>query len=243
MKGLGRFFPTVLAAGACLLVGLSMSAHASDVKLQSAAIEKIVIDYIEQHMPWPRGSVRIEFMSRIHDVMLEGDEINCRVESGRNEDYIGHASFGVRFYNGGYFLREQPVRVRIEVLRNFVVAGRYLSRGTTLGPGDVTTVSRWVDRTIRDVLTHPDEVIGKVLRTSVRKNFEIKDNMLRNPLLVKTGELVRIVLMKGALHMATIGISEQNGAIGDIIKVKNASSNKSVYARVVDESVVRVDFR
>ncbi len=242
MKGVNRYFRTMCALAACLSVFILASADASDVKMHSAAIEKIIIDYIEEHMPWPRGSLRIEFMSRIPDIVLEGDEITCRVESGRNEDYIGYASFGVRFYNGGYFLKEQPVRVRIEVLRNFVVAGRYLNSGTTLGPGDITIVSKWVDRSPRDVHTNPDEVLGKVLRTSVRKNCDIKDSMLRNPMLVKTGDLVRIVLMKGALHMATIGISEQNGAIGDIVKVKNASSNKSVYARVVDESVVRVDF-
>jgi flagella basal body P-ring formation protein FlgA len=46
----------------------------------------------------------------------------------------------------------------------------------------------------------------------------------------------------GSLLVTTIGLSEDNGGQGDIIKVKNLTSNKIVYAKVIDQALVRVDF-
>ena len=62
------------------------------------------------------------------------------------------------------------------------------------------------------------------------------------PVMVKRGKLVRIVLENGPLRVTTIGLSQQNGAFGDIIKVKNISSKNVIYARVMGNSLVQVEF-
>ncbi|MCK9273909.1 MAG: flagellar basal body P-ring formation chaperone FlgA [Syntrophales bacterium] len=215
-----------------------VQAELNKLTMKGEALEKIVLDYIEEKVP----SARVEFLSRTPDLVLKAKEIAYRVDSGRNEDYAGYCVFNVRFYDGEYFIREQPVRVRIEIRKKFVVSKKFLERGKRIGADDVKITAKWIDRTIRNPLQRPEEVIGKVLRSSVRKNTELKENMLQDPLLVKNGAFVRIELSKRGLHMSTVGISEQSGSLGDLIKVKNISSNKSVYARIVDDSVVKVDF-
>lgn len=206
-------------------------------------IKSIIVNYINENMPWPKGTVRTEFFSQISDVGLPAKDITYRVVSIRGEDFIGYSNFTIRFYNEEVFLKEKTVRVKLEVLRDMVVSTGYLARDTNISKDDVKLVKRWFDRISPGVVTDINDVLGKRLRTSIKQpNTIITRNMLREPVMVKRGNLVRIVLEKGPLRITTMGLSKQNGAFGDIIKVKNISSKNVIYARVMGNSLVQVEF-
>lgn len=206
-------------------------------------IKSIIVNYINENMPWPKGAVRTEFFSQISDVGLPAKDITYRVVSIRGEDFIGYSNFTIRFYNEEVFLKEKTVRVKLEVLRDMVVSTGYLARDTNISKDDVKLVKRWFDRISPGVVTDINDVLGKRLRTSIKQpNTIITRNMLREPVMVKRGNLVRIVLEKGPLRITTMGLSKQNGAFGDIIKVKNISSKNVIYARVMGNSLVQVEF-
>jgi flagella basal body P-ring formation protein FlgA len=206
-------------------------------------LKSIIVKYINENMPWPKGTVRTEFFSRISDVGLPAKDITYRVVSIKDEDFIGYSNFTIRFYDKGVFLKEKTVGVRLEVLRDMVVSTGYLAKGTNISKDDVKLVKKWFDHISPRVVTDINDVLGKRLRTSIKQpNTIITRNMLREPVVVKRGKLVRIVLEKGPLRITTIGLSEQNGAFDDIIKVKNISSKNVIYARVMGDSLVQVEF-
>ncbi len=212
-------------------------------KVSKNAIKNIIVNYINENMPWPKGTVRTEFFSRISDISLPAKDITCRVVSIKNEDFIGYSNFTIRFYNKEVFLKKKTFRVKIEVLRNMVVSTGYLARGTNFGKDDVKLVGRWFDRISPGAVTDINDVLGKNLSTSIKQpNTIITRNMLREAVMVKRGKLVRIVLEKGPLRITTMGLSKQDGACGDIIKVKNISSKNIIYARVLGDSLVQVEF-
>jgi len=218
--------------------------YASPVtKVSKNAIKSIIVNYINENMPWPKGTVRTEFFSQISGIGLSAKDITYRVVSIRDEDFIGYSNFTIRFYNEGVFLKEKTVRVRLEVLRDMVVSTGYLAKGTNISKDDVKLVKKWFDRISPRVVTDINDVLGKRLRTSIKQpNTIITRNMLMEPVVVKRGKLVRIVLEKGPLRITTMGLSKQNGACGDIIKVKNISSKNVIYARVMGDSLVQVEF-
>ena len=206
-------------------------------------IKSIIVNYINENMPWPKGTVRTEFFSHMSDIGLPAKDITYRVVSIRDEDFIGYSNFTIRFYNEGVFLKEKTVRVKLEVLRDMVVSTGYLARGTNIGKDDVKLVKRWFDRISPGVVTDINDVLGKNLNTSIKQpNTIITRNMLREAVMVKRGKLVRIVVEKGPLRITTMGLSKQDGACGDIIKVKNISSKNVIYARVMGDSLVQVEF-
>jgi len=212
-------------------------------KISENAIKNIIVNYINENMPWPKGTVRTEFFSRISDISLPAKDITCRVVSTKNEDFIGYSNFTIRFYNKEVFFKKKTFRVKIEVLRDMVVSTGYLARGTNIGKDDVKLVGRWFDRISPGAVTDINDVLGKNLSTSIKQpNTIITRNMLREAVMVKRGKLVRIVLEKGPLRIITMGLSKQDGACGDIIKVKNISSKNIIYARVLGDSLVQVDF-
>jgi flagella basal body P-ring formation protein FlgA len=219
------------------------NSHATPMtKIDQDAMKRIIVAHIEKNMPWPKGSVRIEFAAGISGVTLPGKEITYRVVNKRREDYIGYSMFTVRFYNKGVFVKKQAVRVKLEVLKGVVVSSKFLSKDTRISSDDIRLVNKWFDRIPARVVTNLDDVVGRTLKTKVKLNTEITRSMLEKSLVVKKGKLVRIVLQKGPLKMSTIGLSKQNGETGDLIRVKNISSKKTIYAKVVGDSVVCVEY-
>ena len=45
------------------------------------------------------------------------------------------------------------------------------------------------------------------------------------------------------MRIVTVGLSEEDGVAGNIVRVKNITSNKIIYARVLSDSMVELDFR
>jgi flagella basal body P-ring formation protein FlgA len=62
------------------------------------------------------------------------------------------------------------------------------------------------------------------------------------PLLIKTRDLVRLVVHIGAVRVSALGEAMQEGRAGQLIRVRNVDSNKTVSGRVVDRGVVEVDY-
>lgn len=205
-------------------------------------IRAIVKSYIERNMPWPKDAVRVEFPVSVAGLSLSGEKITYRVEKRRGEDFIGDSFFKVRFFDNGVFLKEKTVRVRLEVAMDIVVSAKSLPRNTRIGSDDVRRVKQWFDRVPSDILSSLDDVVGKELCNSIKPNIEITGNMVRSLPMVKRRKLVRIVLENDLLKITTIGLAEENGMLGDMIKVKNISSKKIIYARVVGDSLVKVEF-
>ncbi|MBN2397414.1 MAG: flagellar basal body P-ring formation protein FlgA [Deltaproteobacteria bacterium] len=231
----------LIAGIACLvLFGSCLSVAAGVIKGET--IEEAVRAYVEKNIFWPNGTVRVEFPDRVSDADLPGEEIACRVRGKRNEDFIGNTAFTVKFYEDGTLLGEQTVRARLEVLMDVVVSSRSLNRNTVIERGDVRLVKRWFVRPPRNVIVSLDNAVGKKLRSSIKPNTEITGNMVEEVPVVRKGKPVRIVIESGLMGVTTIGMSEQDGMLGELIKVRNVSSQKIIYARVTDTSLVEVEF-
>jgi flagella basal body P-ring formation protein FlgA len=187
--------------------------------------------------------MRFEVLSRLpDDVFMPAGKFSWRVASKSDEGFIGDVNLLLKLYVNGIIFREDNVRVRIEVTREFVVSSKVLTKDTLIKSGDVSLQKKWVRSIPINTVSNLEDVIGKTISISIRPNAEITRNMLKEALAVKRGKLVQVLLDNGALSITSTGLSEEDGVEGSLIKVRNLSSNKTIYARVVGDAKVRVDF-
>lgn len=210
--------------------------------IRGADIADAVRAYVDKQTFWPEGAVRMEFRGAIPDVNLGTEAVTWQVQSRRNEDFIGNTAFSVSFYEDGVFLGKRIVRACLEILMDVVVSARSLDRNDVIDQGDIRVVERWFSRSPRNIISDPGEVVGKKLRRSVKPNTEITGNIVEDIPVVEKGKPVKIVVESGLLGMTTFGISEQDGMRGELIRVKNITSKKMIYARVMGNSLVKVEF-
>lgn len=236
---------TGLIAGIVLILISSSdqcAGAAATTVIRSGIIKQNVVAYIKNNMPWPEDTVRMEFLSDVSDVKLTGKNIACRVQNRKNEDFIGNASFTVRFYADSVFIKKEIIRMRLEVLMDIVTSEKFLARDTRIRNRDVKLNKEWHTRVPRNIISNPDEVVGKTLRNGIKPNTAITRTMVKAVPVVKKRKPVKIVFKDNLIKITTIGLSEQDGMLGDLIKVKNMSSRKMIYARVIGDSMVKVEF-
>lgn len=215
------------------------------VTISGDTIKTVVRNYIETNIPWPAGTMRVDFPARISDVVVTTagtGKINYQVRSKRGEDFLGDSAFAIEIDEGGTPIKEEVVRVRMEILRNVVVSSRVLVRDTEISSSDINIVKKWVREVPLNSVAGPEAVVGKRICTSLRPNTEITTNMLKDIIMIKKGKMVRIMLDNDLVSVIGSGVSEEDGVYGAMIKVKNTSSNKTILARVEGDSLVRIDF-
>jgi len=205
-------------------------------------IQSAVKKHVEDNAPWPKDRVRVEFLGAMPEVSVAGGPADIQVRSRAGERYIGRTSFTVRFSKGDTVVREETVRVRIEVLTDVVVSTRGILRDAVIGPDDVTVTSKWMDTATAGTLTDAGDAVGKKATARLNPGTEITRQMLRTAPVEKKGEVVRIVLESGPMVISAVGLSQEDGAKGDLIRVQNISSKKIIFARVMGAALVRVDF-
>lgn len=225
----------------CLVAG---NAYAVEKPLiDQEMINKAIQVHIEKNMPWPAGFMRFEILSSLPEITIPLGKFHWKVDNKGNDDYLGDTYFVLKLYNNGVLFREESIKVRIEVLREYVVSVKSMGRDTIIGAGDVALQKKWVRSIPLNTISNLNEVVGKTLCMTIRPNAEILRNMIKEVTAVKRGKAVQIVLDSGAMNISTMGLSEEDGAEGSFVKVRNISSNKIIYAKVVGESKVRVDFK
>lgn len=195
-----------------------------------------------EKLSWLPGELQIRrFVAEPEHLDLP-DNIRAEV-TFRTPPKLGPNSFLLRFFSKeGRLLATVRGACYLEAEIPVVVLKRPLPRHAILGPKDLALEKRPASRLPRDVITEMDEALGKRLRLSLRAGQILRAYALEDPPVIKRGNLVRIVARGKAFTVSALGEARQDGRPGEIIKVRNLSSKREVFAKVVDSKTVEVSF-
>jgi flagella basal body P-ring formation protein FlgA len=206
----------------------------------------LIQEQVEKENPFSGLETRVFLTGRVSEIVLpdqvrDVNDLDIQISAPRGIT-AGEVAFTVRIMLQGRVIREQRVTARVEVLRNVVVTSRPLPKDSIIDADDVILEKRWVRRLDHNLAAEPEQVIGRRLTMSKGGNVEISLNRTARPLAVRKGRPVRIFLAREGMTISAMGVSEQDGALGDLIKVRNSSTSRTLLGRVEDSSSVRVDF-
>lgn len=93
----------------------------------------------------------------------------------------------------------------------------------------------------RNIIRSKDKLVGMTPRNQIKEGSPIRLNEVERPILVKRGSLVKIHFSTEKINLSTLGKAVENGGIGDVIQVKNNSSDKIISAIVLGPNQVQVN--
>lgn len=132
------------------------------------------------------------------------------------------------------------VRARVERNIEVVVASRALARGARIVPGDLQRMVVLESKAGAGYLSDEAAIVGKVLVRTITAGSIINQSNLDLPRAIRRGERVSIIANGVGLNVSMEGKALADGAIGEIIRVKNRSSQREIDAEVIGGGVVRV---
>jgi flagella basal body P-ring formation protein FlgA len=135
--------------------------------------------------------------------------------------------------------RERSLAVRLVWAQPALVLTRSVKRGETLRESDFVVRSLRVGRA-GVYASRLSEAVGRSLRRNLSQGEAIALDLLADVPIIKRGKTVTIVAQDSGLTVRARGEALEDGALGDVINVRNLSAKTVVKAVVVAEDRVEV---
>jgi flagella basal body P-ring formation protein FlgA len=188
------------------------------------------------HRSWPAATIEILDFSRytVPDGPIEFPRSALRREAGaaRWTGWIAYAE-------NRRFQVWARVRITESVLR--IVASTDLQPGRPVTASQVSAVTRPEFPTDGHFAQSLAEVVGRWPRRPILAGTALLTDQLTEPKVVIMGDTVEVEVRNGGAVLKLDGTAESAGAVGEIITVRNPSSQQLIRARVAGPGQATVD--
>ena len=142
--------------------------------------------------------------------------------------------------------REEPLQTlrvsgAFERMIDIPVLYNALSKGRVIGQRDIEVISVRESDVRGDIVLSKEELIGMTPRRMILPGKPVKANDLQLPIVVERGDLVTMIFNDGGMRLTAKGKALENGAKGDLVRVANSTSSRTVEAMVTAEREVFVE--
>lgn len=188
----------------------------------------------------PQTELRFTSMRAPEALILPAGKLSWKVTPSR-PGIIGSSSFSIAFAVDGKPATTCVARGRLEAIAEAAVAAVTLHKGEVIAEGGIVMKRQDVGG-LQKPFTSKEQLLGMVVARTVNAGTVLEQVHIAQPPVIKGGEMVKILARKGAMQLSTSGLAKTDGRQGEMIQVKNISSNKMIRCRVDGPGVVSVEF-
>jgi len=156
----------------------------------------------------------------------------------RTGDLSGNITVGVRCHTPKRWTIYVPVE--INVYEHVIASARPLAKGQVITSQAIKTIKLRTSHKNVAYYKNPKYVVGMVASRNMGPGKVITPRLIQAPTLVKRGEAVILLAETPHLTVRMKGKAMQDGAMGELIKVRNISSNRVIEGTVAKTGVVEV---
>ncbi|BAN49925.1 flagellar basal body P-ring formation chaperone FlgA [Metapseudomonas resinovorans] len=128
------------------------------------------------------------------------------------------------------------------LLLPMLVTTTVVARGQTLAATQLKLEPFELGKARQGFFQDPAAVAGMTAKRRIRANQLVTPALLSSALMVKRGQKVKIQASHEGIVAATAGEALADGREGEVIRVKNLSSQKSIDAKVIGDALVSSTF-
>ena len=204
-------------------------------------LKDIFRDHVLKHSSYSRDRITFERINAPGEVALPQGQLHWEVLE-RGDNMLGHVPLVISFRVDGKSIRKVPVSGKVSVSQRLLKAAKRIKSGMDIERGDLVLAME--ERiSLRDqVLTDPEEVVGKRAVRTIQPGQIITAKLIEEPPMVKKGKTVIIKAENNWLRVTVLGKVLENGRRGDQVRVLNISSGKEIFSIVRGPGLVEVTF-
>ncbi len=220
-----------------ILLFLTRSASA-EVFYTLEDFKNIFLKEIKDRLSWIQGSLYLE------KIKIEPENSQILKEIPYKVNFLSGPKIGsnvciLEFEKGEYKEKVKiwgyvEAKVAVLVLKNSVINKAVITEQ------DLTIEFKPFSRLPQDVILDKNLVIGKQVKMSLKPGTVLRYSHIERPMIIKRNQIVEIVAKGENFIVRTKGIALQEGKEGEKIKVKNLSSKKIIWGKVISSDEVEV---
>ncbi len=129
---------------------------------------------------------------------------------------------------------------QVKVLKIVPVLKRTLFVGQKIQPGDFEYKKREVTFLQNRVNPDKNQIVGKRVRRGLRSGEIIWLDSLERSKALRRGDVVTVVSSNSSWSIAIKAVAQQDGFVGDLVRLLNQVSNKIIMGKVISENLVEL---
>jgi len=198
--------------------------------------------YLDRNLNNPKCDVVISRLKITGNVPVPAGKIGFQQYQKGKRRLEGHVSLIVVVKINGVVKNKVKLSGWVDIFQPVVCASRDIKRGERIGKDELYLVKRNISHLSSKILTDKSSIIGFMAKHNVKAGTSLKKWMFEKFPIVNKGDIVTILAESGALRVTAPGRVLMKGFAGGVVKVQNLMSKKEIYAKVVNGSMVAVDF-
>ncbi|MGB3623394.1 MAG: flagellar basal body P-ring formation chaperone FlgA [Ketobacter sp.] len=132
------------------------------------------------------------------------------------------------------------VPVTIQAFAKVVIASGPIAKGTHLSAGDISIETPDLSLLYGGYFSAAEQVNGFVAKRPISAGQVLNSSLMDPVKMINRGEKVVIIAEGPGLNIRTTGVSMEDGAYGELIRVKNANTEKVVEGRISGPGRIKV---
>jgi flagella basal body P-ring formation protein FlgA len=228
------------AVSALLFSGLLLSAQAAETAQQQledavAAPMRALLERHAREQGWQGMDYQLQ-----HQLLGNAPTAPCPTAPSverlaGDPDPLQRQRFQLRCAEAGW---QATLLSQAQVYLPMVVALRVVERDQTLAAADLSLQRTDLGKARRGFFNSIEQVVGQSAKRRLRAGQLINPSLLDVALLVRRGDKVKIVASQDGIQASANGEALADGKQGEVIRVRNLSSEKVIDARVLESGVV-----
>ena len=219
-----------------------VTVHRGCVDVGEKKLRSLVSEFVQSLKFGDQTTVVIKDIHVPQKITLPKGRITYRLTVPDNFRPSGSIPLFLHFFVDGVEYKKERITVRVELIKEVVVAKRPIGRYKPIQQEDIQTRKMNIANLSSNIVTDSDAVLGQRAKRHIYPNTVLRSDMIEFPPIIKRGDLVLIVAQKKGLRITAMGEAKKNGRRGEMIKVVNLDSKKILFAKVVDGDTVRIEF-
>ncbi len=153
---------------------------------------------------------------------------------------IGNCWVKLYFYQGGRVANTGNAGVQVQWFQPVRIAAQTIKRGDPLSKDMFAVVQRELKTLADPPMAVDADLNGLQASRTIREGTTLTESLVQPEQVVDRGDRVTIVYDNGSLFITALGEAREPGSRGQVIRVRNISTKKTIYAEVQDDQSVKV---
>lgn len=132
------------------------------------------------------------------------------------------------------------VPVTVNIYENVVVTGKALPRNTLLERSQLKLAKRNLAKLPQGYFVDPERLVGMKLKRNLSAGLPLTPTMVKAQTAVKRGQRVILVSRSRGVSVRMQGKAMDNGAMGELVRVRNLSSKRIVEGTITKAGEVLI---
>lgn len=204
-----------------------------------ASVEKRLIGFISDYYG-QKNDIHIKLNSQpssLRDETLKIKDINF----AKLPDSNGYGICSVELEDKKKTVRNVLVAFKVMNKKKVYVLNENMNKGDIITSDKITVKEVILNEDKRNYPTDREDVVGKLLKRDLNAGSAITKDVIEDHFVIKRNDIVSITIEHKRLLVKAKGRAIDRGKIGDVIRVKNLTSQKEVLGRVTGSGIVNVE--